>query len=65
MTTAQNHSIPSLEGPKQTTYNELKRCYFHLGRVCMCAVWCAENILCTWDVMDFLHLSGAGVSRAG
>lgn len=42
MTTAQNHSILSLEGPKQTMYNELKRCYFHLGCLCMHCLPCRE-----------------------
>ena len=64
MTKAQNHAILSLEDPKQPMCSELKHCYFHLGRLCTHSVCCAENIFCTWDMMDLLHLSGAGVSCA-
>lgn len=30
----QLRTTPYLAGPKQTNYNELKHCYFHLGCVC-------------------------------
>lgn len=42
MTRAQNHSIFSLEGPKQTTYNELKCCFFPLGCLCVRCLLCPE-----------------------
>lgn len=42
MTTAQNPSVLSLEGPEHTKCNKLKHCYFHLGHMCTCCLPCQE-----------------------